>query len=72
MALSPELTWLWSWPNCVNYEVLNVSLMQLINAFTLLMLLSQISTNDGVQVQKEDPCGTPSQLLTEVKITLKP
>ena len=36
------------------------------------MFLSQISTNTGVQVQKEGPCGTPSQLLTEVKITLKP
>lgn len=38
----------------------------------LLIFLSQISTHDGIQVQKEGPCGTPSQLLTEVKITLKP
>lgn len=38
----------------------------------LLIFLSQISTKDGIQVQKEGPCGTPSQLLTEVKITLKP
>ena len=45
--------------------------MQLINALMLLIFLSQISTNNGVQVQKEGPCGTPSQLLTEVKITPK-
>lgn len=43
-----------------------------INAFTFLIFFSQISTNNGVQVQKEGPCGTPSHMLTEVKITLKP
>lgn len=37
-----------------------------------LIFISQISSNDGVQVQKEGPCGMPSQLLTEVKSMLKP